>query len=151
MSKILVLFAFIALSASSVLAQDNLIAAVEGKPDRYETTASAPLLTLQSNSYDAGASVWMQLCVARLLDQPKGGVSIKVYFSENSQFDFSDTHLENFIFEKAETDAKGCLSLDVQLPADIATGRYHIIVVAQTEEGVLLSRTCSTSVWITGE
>jgi hypothetical protein len=155
MSKIFFTFVFFAFFAATSFAQDNQMASVDHKSGKRSSVSTATeeiqMLTLQRNSYDAGASMWMQLCVARLLDQPKGGVSIKVYFSENSQFDFSDTQLENFILEKAETDTKGCLPLEVQLPTDIATGRYHIIVVAQTEEGVLLSRTCATTVWIAGE
>jgi hypothetical protein len=155
MSKIFFTFVFFAFFTVTSFAQDGQIASVDHKPGKrsfVSTTAEdMQMLALQRNSYDAGASVGMQVEVSRLLDQPSGRVSIKIYFSENSQFDFSDNLLENFILEKIETDAKGYLPLYVQLPADIATGRYYLIVVGQTEEGVLLSRTCSASIWISGE
>jgi hypothetical protein len=55
------------------------------------------------------------------------------------------------MFEKVSTDANGNLPLTFKLPLDMETGTYHLLVVAQTEEGVLVSKTCSASVWVSGE
>jgi hypothetical protein len=154
MSKITLVLAFFALCASTVLAQNNLMAAVERPAgQRYSASPApeTPLLRLQRDSYDAGGTVAMQVCIARLLDQPSTGVSVKVYFSEDANFDFSDELLENFLFERIKPNTQDCLPLQVGLPSDIATGRYHLIVVAQTEEGVLLSRSCTAALWISEE
>jgi hypothetical protein len=148
MSKIVFILAFFALCTSSALAQNYLMASVDQRYSFPSTASETPLLRLQGNKCHAGGTAAIQVCIARLLDYPTGGVSVKVYFSEDANFDFGDKLLENFLFERIESDAQGCLPLQVGLPDDINAGQYHLIVVAQTEEGVLLSRSCTVGLWI---
>ncbi len=155
MSKIILVFTFIALFTSATYTQDNQIASADRYPSKQEITTYAaderPMLALNSNAYDSGSSVWMQICPDRLFGHQSTSVRAKVYFSKDSHLDFHDDLLENFTFEKPQLDENGFLSLLFLLPNDITSGRYHLIVVAQTEEATLLQRTSSTSIWISGE
>lgn len=155
MYKILVALLLSSLFAQISFAQNNLMASahfIKGSAAPVVASVSEkPLLALRHRSHDAGSAVQMQLAVTSLLDGADADVSVKVYFSNDPIFDFKDELLENFVFEKTPTDVNGRLWLSFELPRDIETGQYHLLVVAQTEEGVLLSKTCSTTIWVSGQ
>jgi hypothetical protein len=155
MIKIVFTFSMIAFLASAMYAQNGTAAAVDyypsPSPKTIKTVSKKPEIALNSNSYDAGSAVWMQIDADHLLRQKRTGLSVKVYFSENSHLDFGDKMLEHFTAETLDFDESGFLSLQFLLPDDIATGRHHLIVCVQTEEGSVQQHISSTSIWILGE
>jgi hypothetical protein len=155
MIKIVFTFSMIAFLASAMYAQNGTAAAEDYYPSSpsktIKTASKKPEIALNSNSYDAGSAVWMQVDADHLMDQKHAGLSVKVYFSENSYLDFGDKMLDSFTAETLDFDESGFLSLQFQLPDDIATGRRHLIVCVQTEEGSAQQYISSTSIWILGE
>lgn len=155
MIKIVFTFSMIAFLASAMYAQNGTAAAVDYYPSpsakTIKTASKKAEIALNTNSYDAGSAVWMQVDANYLLGQKHTGLSVKVYFSENSHLDFGDKMLDSFTAETLDFEENGFLSLQFQLPDDIATGRHHLIVCVQTEEGSVQQHISSTSIWILGE
>jgi hypothetical protein len=151
MNKQFFSLAFFAFTLQLAFAQNEVSASVEHKTTFIASTPkSIPEnpVSLNRASYNAGSSVQMSVNINRLLDHPKGAFSVKVYFSSDPNFDFGDELLENFNFEELTTDSKSHLPISVTLPNDISIGQYTFLIVAQTEEGVLLSRTSTAKVLV---
>lgn len=131
----------------SVTAQDMAIVT-----SRQANTLNAETLLVSTAryAYVPGAMVQSTVSVAKLLDNPTGPVRLKVFISDDAVFDFHDYLLDVFAFEAIEKQAPS-LKLTFELPAELSEGTYHLIIMAQTEEGVLLNRTETVKIAVTNK
>ncbi len=154
MNKIISALAISTIFAGSIFSQD--LATTTKVNARKSTNIEKSNTKLQSeplyarttrSSYDNGAVVNMDVSLDALLGQSSVPTSTKVYFSLDSKFDFEDEMLDTFEFEASQRQE----NISFSLPSGLNSGNYWLILVAQTEGGVLMSKMASSKIWVTGE
>ncbi len=154
MNKIISILAISTIFASSIFSQDlvsspkvNARKSTNIENGNTKSQSDPIYARTTRSSYDNDAVVNMDISLDALLGQSNVPTAAKVYFSIDSKFDFEDELLDTFEFEASQRQE----NISFSLPSGLNSGSYWLILVAQTEEGVLMSKMASSKIWVTGE
>jgi uncharacterized membrane protein len=101
------------------------------------TFAAQPPVAVQLNKtvMNAGSKVDLTIDVAQLLGAEVDESTVRVYLSADNKYDFNDSLLDTYNFT-----SPAAYALSLLIPADVSAGNYYLLVIAQSETGVLLSK-----------
>jgi Domain of unknown function (DUF4625) len=100
----------------------------------FSTKIIAPI-QLNASTAQVGTAAKLMVDIAHLLGSDATESTVRVYLSDDKHFDFKDNMLESFNLENATQ-----FQFEVNIPTDAVTGKYHLLVVVQSEVGVLTSK-----------
>jgi hypothetical protein len=90
---------------------------------------------LNASTIQVGTSTNLLVDIAHLLGNDVTESTVRVYLSDDKNFDFKDNSLENFGVETASLN-----QFEVNIPTDAIAGNYYLLVIVQSETGVLTSK-----------
>jgi hypothetical protein len=91
--------------------------------------------------YTAGATVQLDINFQNIFDQPTPRSEIRYFLSEDAILDWNDRALGMKSLSGVPANARFTLIEKINLPNNLLSGNYHIIIVSSTEGAVLSSKT----------
>lgn len=106
---------------------------------------------LDQLTYRAGATVQLGIHFQNIFDQPTPRSEVRYFLSQDAVLDWNDQLLGSKSLSSIPPNARFALTEAVQLPANLLSGNYNLIIVSSAEGAVLSSKTALTTVKIVNE